>query len=346
MLHLADRLLPWFVRQNRSLPWREAPTPYHVWLSEIMLQQTRIEAVIPYYRRFLQHFPTLASLAAAEEGELMKCWEGLGYYSRARNLKKAAGVVMAQHGGELPPSLPALLSLPGIGPYTAGAIASIAFCLPTPAVDGNVLRVITRVTADDSDIALPATKERITALLGGEYPEAGPDCRAFTQALMEVGQTVCPPAGAPRCGDCPLHPLCRGAAEGAPTRYPVKAPKKERKVVKKTVLLLRAGERFALRRRPDSGLLAGLWEFPNLDRPLSPEEAQLAAEGFGLSPLGATALPTAKHIFTHLEWHMTGYLVPVEQESDAFTWAAPEEIRHVYAIASAFRAFRKVAEEG
>lgn len=340
---LKDLLLPWFLPRRRPLPWREEITPYGVWISEIMLQQTRIEAVIPYYRRFLAAFPTVAHLAAAEDDLLNKCWEGLGYYSRARNLKKAAGRILSEYGGELPRSEEELLSLPGIGPYTAAAIASLAYGLPTPAVDGNVLRVYTRLMADGEEISSPALRRRVVDYLRGEYPEKGEECRTMTEALMAVGQDVCLPNGRPRCEDCPLSHLCRAHGAGRETEYPNKPPKKARREEKLTVLLLRHGERYALSLRPDGGLLAGLWQFPNFTGHLSPEDAKSVAEGFALSPIGVTRLPDATHIFTHVEWNMTGYLVECAKESDAFLFAAPEEILRTYPIASAFRAYRQIA---
>ena len=343
-MELAERLIPWYLANEKSLPWREDPAPYHVWISEIMLQQTRIEAVIPYYRRFLSAFPTVAHLAAADDDLLMKCWEGLGYYSRARNLKRAAIEIMADHGGCLPETAKALEKLPGIGPYTAGAIASIAFGKPAPAVDGNVFRVVTRLLLDGGDIGKLDTRARVTAFLAGEYPEEGEGCRHFTQALMELGQEVCIPVGAPRCDVCPLKDVCEANREGRQAEFPVKAPKAERRIEKKTVLLFRAGGRYALRRRAASGLLAGMWELPNFEGWLFETDALAVAEGYGLSPIGVTPLGDGKHVFTHIEWHMKGYLVECEKESDAFLFASAGELAKSYAVPSAFRAYRKYIE--
>ena len=340
---LKELLLPWFLPRRRPLPWREEITPYRVWISEIMLQQTRIEAVIPYFHRFLDAFPTVAHLAAADDDRLNKCWEGLGYYSRARNLKKAAGVILTEHGGALPRSEEELLTLPGIGPYTAAAIASLAFGLPAPAVDGNVLRVYARLTADGEDVTSPALRRRVVEFLKSEYPEAGEECRYMTEALMAVGQDVCLPNGRPKCEECPLCAVCRAHGAGKETAYPNKPPKKARRGEEYTVFLFRCGDRFALELRPKDGLLAGLWQFPNLSGHLSPEDARAVAEGYGLSPIGVTALPTAKHIFTHVEWDMVGYLVECEGESDRFVFASPSEILATYPIASAFRAYRSIA---
>ena len=343
-MKLSKKLIPWYLENEKRLPWREDPTPYHVWISEIMLQQTRIEAVIPYYRRFLSAFPTVAHLAAADDDLLMKCWEGLGYYSRARNLKRAAQEIMTAHGGVLPETAEELARLPGIGPYTAGAIASIAFGKPSPAVDGNVFRGVTRLLLDGTDIAKPEARRRVTEFLRGEYPEEGSGCRHFTQALMELGQDVCIPVGAPKCDICPLREACGAKREGRQSEFPVRAPKAQRRIEEKTVLLFRAGRRYALRRREETGLLAGMWELPNFEGWLSPEDALAVAEGYGLSPIGITPLGEGKHIFTHIEWHMRGYLVECARESDAFPFVAAAEIADGYAIPSAFRAYRKYIE--
>ncbi|WP_418706515.1 A/G-specific adenine glycosylase, partial [Anaerotruncus massiliensis (ex Liu et al. 2021)] len=262
MEEIVEPLLGWYAENARDLPWRREVTPYRVWISEIMLQQTRVEAVKGYFARFIGALPGPAELAAVDERELLKLWEGLGYYSRARNLQKAARVIMETYGGELPASHEELLTLPGVGPYTAGAVASIAFGLPEPAVDGNVLRVLSRLTADNSDIADPAVKRAAERTVRGIIPagRAG----AFNQALMELGATVCAPNGPPACGRCPLAGLCAAHAAGNETAYPVKAAKKARRVEERTVLLLVRDELLALRRRPAKGLLAGLWELPNL----------------------------------------------------------------------------------
>lgn len=337
-------LLYWYAASARDLPWRRDVTPYHVWISEIMLQQTRVEAVRGYYARFLDAFPTVAALAAADDDVLNKVWQGLGYYSRARNLKKAAIVIMEKYGGELPRDHAALLSLPGIGAYTAGAIASIALGQPTPAVDGNVLRVVTRLCACYDDIAKPSTKDGVTSALEKIYPRTPHEASAFTQSLMELGATVCVPNGAPHCADCPVHDLCLAHKEGITDALPVKAPKKARTVTCRTVLLLHFGDRFALCKRPDTGLLAGLWEFPSFDGTVGEDEvrAYLTTQGFLLD--GITKTPPAKHIFTHIEWHMTGWFCEISGEASQFpfTFATPEEIRETYSVPSAYKAFLKL----
>ncbi len=331
------RIADWYERCRRELPWREEPTPYRVWISEIMLQQTRIEAVIPYYRRFLEELPELPALAAVEEDRLLKLWEGLGYYSRARNLKKAAQRVMAEYGGELPRTAAELRRLPGIGDYTAGAIASIACGEPAPAVDGNVLRVVSRLLESAADVLAPATKRKVTALLRQHYP-AGEKAALTTQGIMELGETVCIPNGEPRCGACPLAELCRAREHGTAERFPVKAPPRPRRIECRTVLLLRCGERWALRQREKKGLLAGLWEFPGETGWRTEEELR---ERF---PTALSILPCgeAKHIFTHVEWHMRGFLLELPEELPGLVWATAEELRAGYSIPTALKAYLRL----
>ncbi len=334
-------LLYWYAASARDLPWRRDVTPYHVWISEIMLQQTRVEAVKGYYERFLAAFPTVADLAAADDDVLNKVWQGLGYYSRARNLKKAAIIMMEQYGGELPRDHAALLSLPGIGAYTAGAIASIALGQPTPAVDGNVLRVVTRLCACYDDIAKQTTKDDVTAALEGVYPRTPHEASAFTQSLMELGATVCVPNGAPHCADCPVRDLCLAYKKGITDVLPVKAPKKARTAVDRTVLLLRLGKRWAICKRPDTGLLAGLWEFPSFDGQMAENDVLAYLRTQGIAVGGIRKTPPAKHIFTHIEWHMTGWICEISCEAAQlpFTFVTPEDIRETYSIPSAYKAF-------
>ena len=335
-------LLYWYQGAARDLPWRRDVTPYHVWISEIMLQQTRVEAVKGYYARFLEVFPTVEALAAADDDVLNKVWQGLGYYSRARNLKKAAIRLVEDYGGVLPADHAELLSLPGIGAYTAGAIGSIAFGLPTPAVDGNVLRVVTRLCADDADIAKQTTKDDVTAALARVYPQTPDEAAMMTQALMELGATVCVPNGAPHCEDCPLASLCLAHREQRELAYPNKPQKKQRVSVEKTVFLLRCGDRYAIRKRPDTGLLSGLWEFPSLDAVLDQQAAVSYLQTLGFSVKSMMRTPDAKHIFTHVEWHMTGYLCDVILMNDAFVWTTADEIDRIYSIPSAFSAFLRL----
>ena len=336
-----ERLIPWYREVRRDLPWRRDPTPYQVWISEIMLQQTRIEAVIPYYRRFLAELPDVAALAAADEDRLLKLWEGLGYYSRARNLKKAAQRVMTEYGGELPRTAAGLRSLPGIGDYTAGAIASIACGEPEPAVDGNVLRVLMRVSACEDDVLSQKTKSRAAESLRAVYP-SGEEAGLLTEGLMELGETVCLPNGEPRCEACPLSDLCLARAENRTGELPRRSPKKARRVEEKTVLLLRSAGRYALRRRGDQGLLAGMWEFPSLPGRLGAEGVREALMRQGIAPGDIRPCGEAKHIFTHVEWHMTGFFVDLPGQSGEFEWKTPQEIRAGCAIPTAFKAYGKL----
>ena len=331
-------LLSWYPARRRALPWRTDPTPYHVWLSEIMLQQTRIEAVIPYYHRFLEAFPDVASLANADDDRLMKLWEGLGYYSRARNLKKAAEAIVRDHGGTLPKTADALRKLAGIGDYTAGAIASIAFGEPEPAVDGNVLRVITRVLACDDDITLGSTKKAITEALRTVYP-SGKDASDLTQALMELGEEICIPNGRAKCELCPIREHCRAHAEGTVERFPVKAPKKPRRQEKLTVLLLSCRGKYAIRKRPRTGLLSALWEYPNASGWMDETTVAALLRENAIETVSVVPIGEAVHIFTHVEWHMHGYAAECTAEHPDLVWRTPAEILSDYAIPTAFRAY-------
>ena len=347
---IAQPLLAWYDAGRRILPWREEPTPYHVWLSEIMLQQTRVEAVKPYYDRFLQALPDIRSLAAVEEEKLLKLWEGLGYYNRARNLKKAAEILVSEYGGEMPDDYAKIQSLPGIGSYTAGAVSSIAFGRAHPAVDGNVLRILSRLRADDRDILNAKVKKAVEEDLADVMPADRPG--DFNQALMELGAMVCIPNGAPRCEACPWKGLCLAREDGRTAEFPKKAKKKPRSVEEKTILVIQDAERVALRKRPESGLLAGLYEFPSLAGHC--EETQVSAylREIGLSPIRIRRLPPAKHVFTHKEWHMTGYLIRVDelavkgpgQEMEGFVFVEPEETRTNYPIPSAFAVYAEQVE--
>lgn len=338
------RLIPWYREMRRELPWRQSPTPYQVWISEIMLQQTRIEAVIPYYYRFLAELPDLAALAAVSEDRLLKLWEGLGYYSRARNLKKAARLVMEAYGGQLPRKAAELRRLPGIGDYTAGAIASIACGEPEPAVDGNVLRVLMRLSACEDDVLSQKTKSRVSGLLRAVYP-CGEEAALLTEGLMELGETVCLPNGEPRCDACPLRELCLARREGRTAELPRRSPKKERRIEEKTVLLLCCGGRFALHRRAASGLLAGMWEFPNLPGILDGAAVRAALEAQGLSAQVIRPCGEEKHIFTHVEWHMAGYFADISAESGEYVWKTPAEIRSGCAVPTAFKAYQALLPE-
>ena len=338
LARLPEALLPWFRENARALPWRENRDPYRVWVSEIMLQQTRVEAVMGYYARFLEAFPTVEALAAVREDHLFKLWEGLGYYSRARNLQKAARVIAER--GSFPTSFDEVRALPGVGPYTAGAICSICFDMPTPAVDGNVLRVTARYLNDSTPVDSPAFKQFVTKELAVVYP-AG-QCGAFTQSLMELGATVCTPRS-PKCADCPLRGSCAAFAGGTQTALPVKAPKKEKRLVEKTVFLLWYGEEMALVRRADDGLLAGLWSFPNVDTVLDAAAAAAYAADLGVQPVSVIDCTHRTHIFTHIRWEMDAYTILCGAKPDTFVWRTPQQIRDEYALPTAFRIFLEEA---
>lgn len=333
---LSALLLPWYRDNRRQLPWREDRLPYHVWLSEIMLQQTRVEAVKGYYSRFLAALPDIPALAQCDDELLHKLWEGLGYYSRVRNLKKAACVIMEMHGGVFPETYGEVLALPGIGEYTAGAVCSIAFNQPTPAVDGNVLRVISRLTDDPSPIDLPQTKRLVTQLLAGIYPKEAGD---FTQALMELGATICGPNRAPDCGRCPCRSICLGFQRGTADILPVKSPKRQRRHEDRTVFILSCDGRFALEKRPDKGLLAGLWQFPNVQGFLSAQQALDAVSAMGLHPSEILREIQKVHIFTHIQWNMKGIYLEVHQCGGDFQWFTEAQINTQAALPTAFRQF-------
>ncbi len=339
---LVEALLSWYPEHKRDLPWRKDREPYHVWLSEIMLQQTRVEAVKEYYKRFLAALPTIEALAQVEEDELLKLWEGLGYYNRARNLKKAAGMVMEQFHGAFPDTYEEIRSLAGIGDYTAGAIGSICFDLPTPAVDGNVLRVYTRVMEDASNIDKQTTKRAVRDALATVYPIG--QCGSMTQALMEVGATVCVPNGAPRCEQCPLAGICLAYEHGTWSQYPVRAEKKARRKEDKTVLLLQCGERIAVRKRPANGLLSGLWEFPNVEGHLNQQQAADTATDWKTQPTQIQLEYQYTHIFSHVEWRMTAYYLLCRQMNPEFQWVTLEEMQEKVPIPSAFRPFLELLD--
>ena len=336
---LPSALLPWYEENKRDLPWRQDQNPYHIWVSEIMLQQTRVEAVKGYYARFLAALPTIAALAQAEDELLLKLWEGLGYYSRVRNFKKAAQVIVSKYGGEFPRNYTDVLALPGIGEYTAGAICSIAFGQKTPAVDGNVLRVMARLQADETPIDLPARKREVQALLAEVYPENAGD---FTQALMELGATVCGPNRAPDCENCPCKHLCRGYRQGNAAELPVKKPKKGRRIEEKTLFILRCEGQYALIKRPDTGLLAGMWQFPEIP---GIWEAGEAIEKLGISVKEVHRQLDKRHIFTHIEWQIRGIFLEISEKNHDFQWFFDHEVAHFAALPTAYRQFWDARED-
>ncbi len=338
---IADPLLQWFDENARVLPWRDQPTPYRVWVSEIMLQQTRVEAVKPFYSRFMEALPDVRSLAECEEDRLLKLWEGLGYYNRVRNMKEAAQTILDHYGGQLPKDYEALQSLKGIGSYTAGAIASIAYGIAVPAVDGNVLRVISRILASEEDVLKSSVKKKMEERILRIIPRdrAG----AFNQALMELGAVVCVPNGMAKCEQCPLRTLCLARERDMVMELPRKTPKKKRRVEDKTVLILKDGERAAIRKRPGRGLLAGLYELPNLEGHLTAEEVLRYLKAQKLSPVRIQRLGEAKHIFSHVEWRMIGYAVLLEDQGETadtgYLFVEPKDTQEKYPIPAAFEAY-------
>ena len=335
---LFEALLDWYEENKRVLPWREeVADPYHVWVSEIMLQQTRVETVRSYYLRWMERFPTVQALAAASEEDVLKAWEGLGYYSRARNLHKAAKLLTEKCDGVLPREKAALLKLPGIGEYTAGAIRSIAFGEKEPAVDGNVLRVVSRLTADPTDIMRAEMRAAIADKLRPLMPTG--KTSSFTQAIFEIGALICLPQDAYRCDLCPLRDYCLACAQGRQKDFPVKSEKADKKSARLTVLVLYRDGKYALRKRPTKGLLANLYELPNLDGHLSEEEIrELFPEG---SVTDIQMLPAATHVFTHIVWDMRGYLVRTSGDYLDAIWVTPEEMARAYPLPSAFSAYKK-----
>ena len=335
-------LLAWYETHKRDLPWRENKDPYRIWLSEIMLQQTRVEAVKGYYERFLSALPSVEALAGAEEQELLKLWEGLGYYSRVRNMQKAARTVMETYGGKLPDDYDALQKLCGIGPYTAAAIASIAFGIPKAVVDGNVLRVYTRLSADPSDISDPSCRKKVASALDALLLHIDPG--TFNQAMMDLGAMVCTPNGAPGCASCPLSSLCLAHLKHTERSYPVKTPPKARRIEKMTVFLIRDGENYAIRRRANSGLLAGMYEPVHTDGWLNEEEVLLFMKDLHLDPLHIERIEDSKHIFTHKEWHMIAYEIrvgfPSAEKPQELVFASREMLQQTYPLPSAFRAYK------
>ena len=332
-------LLAWYQDNARDLPWRREVTAYRVWVSEIMLQQTRVAAVLGYFARFMEAFPTVADLAAAPEEQLMKLWQGLGYYSRARNLQKAAKQIMTEFDGVFPTEYKDLRRLAGVGEYTAAAIASIAYGQPLPAVDGNLLRVTARVLGDGTDITSGKGKKHFTELLQAVMPLEQPG--RFNQAMMDLGATVCLPNGAPLCERCPARDFCVARAQDRTGSLPVRPEKKPRRIEARTVYFFTNQGRVALRQRPGKGLLAGLWEYPNT---LEAEGDPLPAWGFsGVEPQFAG---TGKHIFTHVEWHMTALRCELPEDAlpVGWVWADREARQSCYAIPSAFAPFQDLVE--
>ncbi len=335
--NITNPIIQWYQKNKRILPWRREKNPYYIWISEIMLQQTRIEAVKIYYERFIKEIPDIETLAYIEEEKLLKLWEGLGYYSRARNLKKAALKICEQYNGNMPKAYEELVKLPGIGEYTAGAIASICYNEKVPAVDGNVLRVISRIIANSKDILLADTKKQITKQLKSIMPE---DAGDFNEGLMELGERICIPKGEPVCEECPVQKLCIAYEKGITKQIPVRVKKKQRKQENRFVFILQYQNKIAIRKREAKGLLAGMYEFPNV---LVKENMtwQAILNNWNLKVEQIEEIGEAKHIFSHIEWRMKGWYIKVEKQNNEFEWVEKEKIRTKYAIPEAFGYYKK-----
>lgn len=334
-------LMQWYRKNHRILPWREQKNPYYIWISEIMLQQTRVEAVKPYFDRFIKALPQVEDAAACPEEQLLKLWEGLGYYNRVRNIQKAARCIVENYEGKLPADYEKLKALPGIGSYTAGAVASIAYNIPVPAVDGNVLRVIARITENYDDILKQSVKTRVERELKAIMPADDPGI--FNQALMELGAVVCVPNGMAKCEKCPVSHLCAAKANGTVMELPVKKKPKERRIEKKTVLVIRDGDKVAIRRRPSRGLLAGLYELPNLEGHLEENQVLEWTRSYCFTPLRIQRLEDSRHIFSHVEWDMIGYVIRVaaldEGKEKDLLFADTAKVEEKYPVPAAFHAY-------
>lgn len=342
---IAPALLEWFYQNARSLPFRQDPTPYHIWVSEIMLQQTRVAAALEYYDRWMKTLPTIQDLADCPEEKLHKLWEGLGYYSRVRNLQKAAQIVCQTYGGELPADYKKLLELPGIGEYTAGAIGSIAFHLPVPAVDGNVLRVFSRLYNNDGDITSPKVKKEFSQWVMEHQPPDKPG--DYNEALMELGALICLPNGEPLCDRCPLAHLCRAKAAGTQMQLPVKKAAKARRTQSITVLLIQSPQGFLVQQRPQKGLLAGLWQPALFEQPLTRQQAEQKLKEQGISAQLGQPIPPAKHIFSHIEWQMSGWYGRADAQPlpQGYAWATPQQLNQEYTLPNAFKAYKIILQQ-
>lgn len=334
---LPEVLLDWYEKKARDLPWRQNQDPYRIWLSEIMLQQTRVDTVVDYYNRFLEAFPAVDALACADEEKVLKLWEGLGYYSRARNLHKTAKIIASQYGGSFPETKAEILKLPGIGSYTAGAILSISFNQRVPAVDGNVLRVISRITEDYRCIDQENVKKEMGENLAEVYPENR--CGDFTQSLMELGATVCLPNGKPLCGQCPAVNICMAAKNDTYPFLPVRKEKTARKIRELTLFVLMCQDRIALQKRQEKGVLEGMWELPNADGILEEDEVLFQIKKQSGSECRIEKIKKAHHIFTHIQWQMTCYYISCGHPFGEYIWADSEALENEYSVPTAFKKF-------
>lgn len=336
-LNIKDPLLLWYRKQHRELKWRHTTNPYHIWLSEIMLQQTRVEAVKGYYDRFLKEVPNIAALSNISEEKLLKLWEGLGYYNRARNLQKAAIQIMESHNGEFPITYDEVLNLPGIGEYTAGAICSICYDQPTPAVDGNVLRVMMRLSNCRDNVDDNKTKKEAREQLISLY-ETG-SCGELTQALMELGAVVCIPNGMPKCDSCPLKEQCLAYQNHTYDELPVRKIKKKRRIEEKTVFVLHDGIQYGIRKRKENGLLANMWEFFHTEGKLTVDEAVQYVSDQGFEPVLLEKEIPYTHVFSHVEWRMTAYYIACHNKRKELVWVDRKDLEDRYALPTAFKVF-------
>lgn len=338
---IVESLLEWYQENRRILPWRENKNPYCIWVSEIMLQQTRIEAVKRYYARFMKELPTIQDLANVPEEKLLKLWEGLGYYNRARNLQKAAKTIEEKYNREMPNTYAELITLSGIGEYTAGAIASIAYNERIPAVDGNVLRVISRVTASDKDVLLAETKNEVTEQLKMLMAKQKGNFQAgdFNEALMELGELICLPNGEPNCQECPLQKDCIANKEGLTQELPKREKKLKRKEEDKTVFLfISEDNKIAVRKREEKGVLNGMYELPNKNGKIEDlGDIEQILKQWNLKSVETERIGEYQHIFTHITWKIIAYKIKVKKENTEFIWASKKQLEKDYALPTAFK---------
>lgn len=335
MIKISETLLTWYQDNKRELPWRENKNAYYIWISEIMLQQTRVEAVKPYFKRFIETLPTISSLANASEDTILKLWQGLGYYSRVRNMQKAAIICMEKYNNTLPQTYEELLTLPGIGPYTAGAIASIAYKQPVCAIDGNVLRVYARLFAIEKDILSVKTRNEIQTIMEQDLAE---DMGEMNQALMDFGSSICIGNGTVRCNICPLQTICKAYQLGKVNQLPIRKKKKARTITKHTIVIYQCVDKVLIHKREQKGLLAGLYEFVTLDNHLPKKHFP-----------NSQYLGKYRHIFSHVEWDMKGFLVQVDtmEEKQGYHWVDKETLFTTYSIPGAFQTYLiKAFKEG
>ena len=338
LIQIVQSIVAWYQEQEKNLPWKQDKKPYHEWISEIMLQQTRIEAVKKYYIRFMEQLPKIQDVANASEEQLLKLWEGLGYYSRVKNIKKAAIQIMQEYQGKMPTNYIELIKLPGIGEYTAGAIASISYGEKVPAVDGNVLRVISRVLASKENILLPETKKDITNKLQEIMPEEAGD---FNEGLMELGEKIGIPNRIPICTKCPIQKYCTAYKENLITEIPVRIKKQNRKIEKRTVFILKYKNEIAINKRAKTGILANLYEFPNILGEVTEQEIPQILEQWNVQFKNIKMKKSAKHIFTHIQWDMIAYEIEVKNKNVIWTWVTEQEMEKHYPLPTAFKKLYK-----